>query len=123
MTKYSGAERRKMVRYRDCAVKKQKNKCYWCNTKFTKKIFPTADHVISFYKGGKASKENIVAACYQCNCVERGQDQFFWSKVKHLPKGIEDNVSVYQYLSIITPYMNIATPRLVLKIPKRFKDD
>ena len=47
-------------------------KCFYCNCDLVpfghdKKSF-TIDHVVSLRKGGKHEFENMVPACYSCNC-------------------------------------------------------
>ena len=45
----------------------QKNRCQYCEKKFTEKLEPTIDHVIPLSKGGMHDPTNIVAACRSCN--------------------------------------------------------
>jgi 5-methylcytosine-specific restriction endonuclease McrA len=99
MEKKTTAKRKKAVKYRNLAVIEQDNKCYWCSTEFNEQNFPTADHVIPRCEGGTTVKENIVAACFQCNCVERGQEQDRWSGIPR-PMGVERIMSPEQWVSI-----------------------
>ena len=45
-------------------------RCHWCD-----EIFPpeelTMDHVIPLSRGGKASRNNLVPACKQCNSSKK----------------------------------------------------
>lgn len=50
-------------------IRASKGYCYWCHEKF-KRSGPkkmTRDHVIPLSKGGHHTKENVVAACQECN--------------------------------------------------------
>src|SRR5215831_11061020 len=48
-------------------IKMQKNRCFYCRKRFTKKQPPTMDHIIALSQGGDHMPENIVAACRSCN--------------------------------------------------------
>lgn len=40
--------------------------CYYCNQKFTAEEL-TMDHLVPISRGGKASRNNVVPACKECN--------------------------------------------------------
>lgn len=54
---------------REFHVKKQKNKCYYCNKRFgtTPKDLPTLEHIIPLGLGGYDKQDNICASCWECN--------------------------------------------------------
>jgi hypothetical protein len=69
---------------RDLAFEKQQGKCHWCGTAMVpagpdeggrkhKQNGCTADHVVAYVWGGRATEGNIVAACLACN-EKRGEE-------------------------------------------------
>jgi hypothetical protein len=52
-------------------LKQQKNRCNLCGKPFTKRRFPTQDHIISVLYGGGLSSDNVQALCLSCNCRKR----------------------------------------------------
>ena len=61
----------KLVGYlRNYAYKDQNGLCFYCGKHMDQKK-ATADHIIPRSKGGKDIRENIVAACNDCN-VQKG---------------------------------------------------
>ncbi len=45
----------------------QRERCIYCNRKFTKRIRPTRDHILAVAYGGTNWGLNIVLACRSCN--------------------------------------------------------
>ena len=50
------------------ALKKQKGKCVWCQSRLSRSTV-TAEHMQPKIKGGSNEQTNITAACRQCNQV------------------------------------------------------
>lgn len=64
------------IKIRNKLIKKQNNKCYYCNIKFWKNEFsPTLDHIVPFCYVW--DKTDFVAACSRCNKLK-------WSISKEL---------------------------------------
>lgn len=62
--------RRNRIRiYRDRALIAQKNKCFYCLSRLTRKK-ATADHVQPRSENGSHDEDNIVAACDDCNTAK-----------------------------------------------------
>lgn len=73
MGRYCGSQQKKLKKIRAIRVRKQANRCYYCQKLFgagshhTHCGFPTIDHVVPHSKGGKISLDNVVASCQSCN--------------------------------------------------------
>ena len=65
MTIYKAKEKKEKLR------KRQRNKCYWCGEQMNNRQYDrreiTLDHIVPKSKGGLAVRENLVAACRECN--------------------------------------------------------
>lgn len=62
-----GSVRKRLIKWRLDAARKQGNKCYWCQAPFTEENKPTTEHIIPLSEGGIDDKRNIAAACAKCN--------------------------------------------------------
>ena len=71
----SGAQKRKQIKLREAAAKRQEGRCFHCN--LTMKDV-TAEHLLPKSKGGKVSEANIVAVCRCCNEKRRNFDLTFF---------------------------------------------
>lgn len=75
----------------DAVIRLQGNICNICKRKFTKKRFPTMDHIIPLSKRGGLTFENVQALCGSCNSSKNAKlDKGFiqtWShrqwKIRH----------------------------------------
>jgi 5-methylcytosine-specific restriction protein A len=56
--------------YRRQAYERQRGKCYYCRRRIDPSAV-TADHAVPKSRGGLSTKENIVAACLDCNQKKR----------------------------------------------------
>lgn len=77
----SGGETKRLKRFRDEAYFEQKGKCHWCEVHMTRiwsnRFLPhyySGEHLKSRSKGGKTTKENVVAACCRCNSSHRNEE-------------------------------------------------
>lgn len=52
--------------------RRDKNRCQYCGTLFTRNEL-SIDHVVPRSYGGKSTWENVVCACYQCNKKKGGR--------------------------------------------------
>ena len=52
--------------------RRDKNRCQYCGTAFTRNEL-SIDHVVPRSYGGKSTWENVVCACYQCNKKKGGR--------------------------------------------------
>jgi len=90
----TGSQRTRLLRLRDAAFWRQNGKCYWCDVKMflptsnrhqTSPFLCTGDHILERSKGGKTTRENIVAACKLCNDTRSNPSKiqstdFLWSE-------------------------------------------
>jgi 5-methylcytosine-specific restriction endonuclease McrA len=59
---------------------RQEGKCYWCSVQMeghqqpNHPRYPTGDHLIPLFAGGKTKHGNIVAACFRCNTSRNGPE-------------------------------------------------
>lgn len=75
-----GTKRLKKLRF--TAYTEQDGACYWCYeemnlgeaSKHNRKGV-TAEHLVSFSKGGGTNRTNIVAACFECNTNRSGKTE------------------------------------------------
>ncbi len=73
--KHARAEKAKARELRNSRWWQQKianGKCHYCGKALSAKI-ATMDHVIPISRGGKSTKNNIVAACKDCNTAKKNQ--------------------------------------------------
>jgi len=81
--KHARIEKAKARELRNSRWWKQKianGKCHYCNHSLDPKT-ATMDHVIPISRGGKSTKNNIVASCKDCNT----------SKKNRLPEGFQED--------------------------------
>jgi cytochrome c553 len=64
--KPTGVNRAFYVMHRGDALRAQKHTCFYCSCPLTVRL-ATADHRIAQAKGGKDSRDNLAAACADCN--------------------------------------------------------
>ncbi|QWR78852.1 HNH endonuclease [Candidatus Magnetomonas plexicatena] len=65
--------------------------CYYCGLKFPATEL-TMDHLIPLSKGGMSARENIVAACRNCNTKKNSQLTVDWTEYMERLKGMESLV-------------------------------
>lgn len=53
--------------------------CYYCEEKFSPEEI-TMDHVVPLIRGGKSTKNNIVAACKTCNSQKKHMLPMEWAE-------------------------------------------
>lgn len=72
MTRRTMGDRRRSMKLRDAAYQKQGGLCYYCKQPMVygdpdSPFACTAEHLISYSNGGRATEDNIVAAHRRCN--------------------------------------------------------
>ena len=73
---------RTLQRLRRIAFAEQDGRCAYCREKLSLKT-ATADHIIPLVDGGRTSRQNIAAACRNCNMAKRGTaHQVFTAEVE-----------------------------------------
>ena len=60
---------------RKCA----EGKCYYCGTEILPKEL-TMDHIVPIIRGGKSAKNNLVAACKDCNSKKKHSLPIEWEE-------------------------------------------
>ena len=72
--------------YRQDALTAQKGRCAYCKSRLSP-LAVTADHIRAKSRGGRDTKENILAACYDCNRAKgRTKINTFKKSIKHPPQ-------------------------------------
>ena len=66
MARRSAGERKRARALRIVAYERQGGLCAWCLS-FVPEVEATADHLVDWCEGGRATRENIVMACEPCN--------------------------------------------------------
>ena len=77
---FDGMDEAEIRREKDKARKLRKSRwwqqklsiglCYYCGKLFSSKDL-TMDHVVPLARGGRSSKDNLVASCKECNTKKR----------------------------------------------------
>ncbi len=63
--------------------------CYYCNRKFSPEEL-TMDHIVPVTRGGKASRNNVVPACKECNSRKKYLLPMEWEEYLYGFNGEED---------------------------------
>ena len=53
--------------------------CYYCGRKFAYKQL-TMDHLVPLARGGRSTKDNLVAACKECNTKKKSMLSVEWEE-------------------------------------------
>ncbi|HEY3308399.1 MAG TPA: HNH endonuclease [Desulfuromonadaceae bacterium] len=56
--------------------------CHWCGKKFAFEDL-TMDHIIPITRGGKASRNNVVPSCKECNTKKKYLLPIEWEEYLH----------------------------------------
>ena len=56
--------------------------CHWCGKKFALEDL-TMDHIIPIARGGKASRNNVVPSCKECNTKKKYLLPIEWEEYLH----------------------------------------
>lgn len=85
--KPTGVNRAFYVMHRGNALRAQKHTCFYCYCPLTVRV-TTADHRIPQAKGGKHSRDNLAAACADCNGLKGAISEVeFKRSIKAPPAG------------------------------------
>lgn len=60
-------------------------KCYYCGTQVKPREM-TMDHVVPLARGGRSTKDNLVACCKECNTKKRTMLPLEWEECAQLKK-------------------------------------
>lgn len=64
--------------------------CHYCNQKFPAEDL-TMDHLVPVSRGGKASRNNVVPACKECNSRKKYLLPIEWDEYLNQPKASESD--------------------------------
>jgi HNH endonuclease len=82
--KPTGVNRAFYVMHRGDALRAQKQTCFYCYCPLTVRV-ATADHRIAQAKGGKHSRDNLVAACANCNGLKGATSEIEFKRLIKAP--------------------------------------
>jgi 5-methylcytosine-specific restriction endonuclease McrA len=82
--KPTGVNRAFYVMHRGDALRAQKHTCFYCYCPLTVRL-ATADHRIAQAKGGKHSRDNLAAACADCNGLKGTMSEVEFKRLIKVP--------------------------------------
>ena len=82
--KPTGVNRAFYVMHRGDALRAQKHTCFYCYCPLTVRM-ATADHRIAQAKGGKHNRDNLAAACANCNGLKGATSEIEFKRLIKTP--------------------------------------
>ena len=82
--KPTGVNRAYYVMHRGDALRAQRHTCFYCYCPLTVRV-ATADHRIAQAKGGNHSRDNLAAACADCNGLKGAMSEVEFKRLIKLP--------------------------------------
>lgn len=102
--------------YRSDAATKQNGRCCYCRSELTRDTI-SADHKVPRAEGGKTTRENIKAACSECNLAKgKRSSASFMSLVKNPTTGTSQRI----YRAWMRRKVNLAVERSCKRLRKAF---